>query len=499
MINHDPFIALLPLLLSSLLVILVMTLIAIRRCHATVSAVTVLGLAAALGSVPYAMTVGPQAVSALFIVDGMSLFYSGLILAAALAVTLLLRNWLAGFGGNREEMYLLLALSVNGALVLVSARNLASFFIGLELMSVPVYGMAGYLFMQRRSLESLTKYLVLSAAATAVMLFGMALLYAQGGELAFSGIAKRFATGHGLDTWLAQVAILLLFSGMAFKLSLAPFHQWTLDVYEGAPAPVGAYLATVGKVAVVAVLLRFLHEAGLYGMTPSALPMAPERFLGVLSVIAVASILVGNLLALRQANLKRLLAASSISHFGYLLVAVIAGGAFARETAGMYLTAYVATTLGAFGVISLLSKDAVRGAGADGGDGRDVDTIDALRGLGTRSPFLAVALTVMLLSLAGMPLTAGFLGKFYVITAGADAHLWGLLLVIVAGSAIGLSYYLRVVATLWRRDEAASGTVPEGMAARLAIAAAMAVVLLVGIWPQPLIDVLTTATLSTLP
>lgn len=493
MINQDQFIALLPQILSGLLALLVMALIALHRCHATISMVTALGLAGTLASVPYVMSVGPQTAGMLFIVDGMSLFYSALVLVAAIGSTLLLRNWLAGFGGNREEMYLLLTLSVNGALLLVSARHLASFFVGLELMSVPVYGMAGYLFMKRRSLESATKYLVLSAAASSFMLFGMALLYAQSGHLDFTGIAGRFTTGHAADSLLAQAALLLLFAGIAFKLSLAPFHQWTLDVYEGAPAPVGAYLATVGKVAVVAVLLRLLNDAGVFGAAGPVPALVPENFLILLAIVAIASILFGNLLALKQENLKRLLAASSIAHFGYLLVAVIAGGAFAREAAGMYLAAYVATTLGAFGVISLLSNEASNSA-----DGRDVDTVGALRGLGARSPFLAIALTVMLLSLAGMPLTAGFLGKFYVLTAGADAGLWPLLLMIVVGSVIGLYYYLRVIATLWQRSDLA-GEPPAAWSSRLAIAVAVVAVLAIGIWPQPLVEVLQSATLATLP
>ncbi len=491
MINQDQFIALLPQLLSSILILVIMGLTAIRRCHATIAAATVLGLAATLVSIPYAASVGPQAVTALFIVDGQALFYTGLILAAAIATTLLLWGYLKNFAGNREEMYLLLALSVNGALVLVVSRHLASFFVGLELMTVPLYGMAGYLFMQRRPLESATKYLVLSATATAFLLFGMAFLYAQSGRLDFAGIAAQFTSNYTADAWLAQAGLTLMLVGIAFKLSLAPFHQWTLDVYEGAPAPVGAFLATVSKVAVVAVLLRLLEESGVFRMYPTD---AADSLLIVLATIAVVSILVGNLLALRQDNLKRLLAASSIAHFGYLLIAIVVGGQLAREAAGMYLTAYVATTLGAFGVLSLLSRH-----GNNHNEDRDADTLGAVRGLAARSPFLAVVLTVMLLSLAGIPLTAGFLGKFYVVTTGASAGLWGLLLMVVIGGAMGLYYYLRVIAAIYQPAEPGLGRIGVERMGGIAVAVALLAVLFIGIWPQPLADMLQGATLAHLP
>lgn len=491
MINQDQFIALLPQLLSSILILVVMGLTAIRRCHATIAATTVLGLAATLVSIPYAASVGPQAVTALFIVDGQALFYTGLILAAAIGTTLLLWGYLKNFAGNREEMYLLLTLSVNGALMLVVSRHMASFFVGLELMTVPLYGMAGYLFMQRRPLESATKYLVLSATATAFLLFGMAFLYAQSGRLDFAGIATQFTSGYTADAWLAQAGLTLMLVGIAFKLSLAPFHQWTLDVYEGAPAPVGAFLATVSKVAVVAVLLRLLEESGVLRMYPSD---AADSLPTVLATVAVVSILVGNLLALRQDNLKRLLAASSIAHFGYLLIAIVVGGQLAREAAGMYLTAYVATTIGAFGVLSLLSRH-----GNNNNEDRDADTLGAVRGLAARSPFLAVVLTVMLLSLAGIPLTAGFLGKFYVITAGASAGLWGLLLMVVIGSAMGLYYYLRVIAAIYQPAEPGLGKIGVERMGGIAVAAALLAVFCIGIWPEPLADVLQSATLTRLP
>lgn len=478
MLNNPQFLASLPLLLSSALAVLVMIAIAVHRCHSTVATITLAGLLITFASLFCAQAAGPQTLGPLFVVDGHALFYSGLILLAAMACTLLMRSYFAAATVNREEAYLLLTLSVAGALLLVSSRHLASFFVALELMSIPLYGLTGYLFRQRRSLESATKYLVLSAAATAFLLFGMALLYAQSGRLDFAGLAAL--PGSAFGEWLTQAALVLLFAGLAFKLSLVPFHAWTADVYEGAPAPVGAFLATVSKVAVVAVLLRLFAGA--------AAPAWPA-LMAVLAVIAGVSIVVGNLLALRQENLKRLLAYSSIAHFGYLLIVLIVAGELMAEAAGMYLATYCATTLVAFGVLSALSS-----AGAD----RDTETLHGLRALASQSPALALALSLALLSLAGIPLTAGFIGKFYVLAAGADAGRWDLLLLVVLGSAIGLWYYLRVVAALYARPEPGAPVLAvRSGAAGFAIAGALAVVIMVGLWPQPLISLLGELALAT--
>ncbi len=484
MMTHQQFLASLPLLGSTLVVLFLLAAIALRRHHGITATITVIGLLLTLATIPCALTVGPQALGALFIVDGHALFYSGLILASATVCALLMHSWLRKFTSNREEAYLLLTLSVNGALILATSRHFASFFIGLELMSIPLFALAGYRYQQRNSLESATKYLVLSAAATAVLLLGTAFLYAQSGHLDFHGLSKKIVSAPALDLWLAQAGLLLVFAGIAFKLSLAPFHAWTADVYQGAPAPISAFLATVAKVAIVAVLLRLLLESGLYATADGALA---GGFGHVITVIAVLSILVGNLLALRQQNLKRLLAWSSVAHFGYLLIVISVGGALATEAAAVYLTTYVATSLVAFGVISLLSS-------AD--EQQDVDTLSGVRvrALASRSPLLAGALAFAFLSLAGIPLTAGFIGKFYVFAVGADAARWALIGAVVLGSMMGLWYYLRVVVAVYAKPETGANLSRIcGVTGWLAVVAALAVIVIAGIWPQPLIELAQTA------
>ena len=469
-------IALLPLLVTSLTAVVVMLAIAAKRNHALTFILSVVGLNLALLSLLPALEVAPLEVTPLLLIDKFACYYMALVLAASLACITLIHAYLGGasgkgYPGNREELYLLVLLSAAGGLVLVSAQHLAGLFIGLELLSVPTYGMIAYAFFNKRSLEAGIKYMVLSAAGSAFLLFGMALLYAESGNLAFADIGVSLARE---SSQLVQIGIGMMLIGLAFKLSLVPFHLWTPDVYEGAPAPVAAFLATASKVAVFAVLLR------LYQISPA---MSGGWLNELLTLIAIASILFGNLLALLQNNLKRLLGYSSIAHFGYLLVALIASKGLAVEAVGVYLATYVLTSLGAFGVITLMSTPY---------SGRDADALYEYRGLFWRRPYLTAVLTVMMLSLAGIPLTAGFIGKFYVIAAGVEAQLWWLLGAMVLGSAIGVFYYLRVMVTLFMREpnlhrhDAPFDWGQRAGGIMLLVVALLAFI--IGVYPQPLLE-----------
>ncbi len=486
--TQQHFIALLPLLITGATAIAVMLAIAWRRNHGLSFVVTSVGLTLALVSIVPALRVAPLDVTPLLRLDAFAYFYSAVVLVATLACVTLAHAYLGekagadGFPGNREELYLLMTLSAAGGLVLVSAQHLAGFFIGLELLSVPVYGLVAYAFFNKRSLEAGIKYTVLSAAASAFLLFGMALLYAESGSLSFAGLGASLAAQG--SSVLVQAGIGMMLIGLGFKLSLAPFHLWTPDVYEGAPAPVATFLATVSKVAVFAVLLR------LYQLSPAT---SGGWLNDALSLIAIASILIGNLLALNQSNLKRLLGYSSIAHFGYLLVALIASKGLAVEAIGVYLVTYVLTTLGAFGVITLMSSPF---------QGRDADALYEYRGLFWRRPYLTAVLTVMMLSLAGIPLTAGFIGKFYVIASGVESQLWWLLGALIIGSAVGLFYYLRVMVTLYlvepgmrRHDAPINWGQRAGGVMLLAIAV---LAFFLGVYPQPLLELVQQAGLVAL-
>jgi NADH-quinone oxidoreductase subunit N len=326
---------------------------------------------------------------------------------------------------------LLILTTLLGGSVLVNSSHFASFFIGLETLSVSLFVLIGYSFDRSNSLEAAVKYLVLSGVSSAFLLMGMALIYAQSGTLEFSGIGDYVTNRQTIDA-MVLTGIVFIVAGLAFKLSLVPFHLWTPDVYEGAPAPVTALVATVSKGAVFVLLLRYFLTSGGY---------LYSSMLTIFSIIAGVTILGGNLLALLQNNVKRMLAYSSIAHMGYLLVAFIAGGSIAPdlvvESVTFYLVAYLITTLGAFGVVSMLSTIPTE-AGEQ----------SFYQGLFWRRPWLAAVFTLMLLSLAGIPLTAGFIGKFYIFAAGVDGRLWGLLLTVIIGSGLGLYYYLRIIVAM---------------------------------------------------
>ncbi len=480
------FIALLPLLICAATTLAVMLGIAWRRHHRQSYLISLVGLGLALLSLLAVLSVVPLSVTELLRIDRFACFYMALVLIATLVCVTLAHAYLGeeparGYPGNREELYLLMLLAAAGGLVLVSAQHLASLFIGLELLSVPTYALVAYAFFNRRSLEAGIKYMVLSAAASAFLLFGMALLYADAGSLSFAAIGSHLQA-DGQASPLVELGMGMMLVALTFKLSLVPFHLWTPDVYEGAPAPAAAFLASASKVATFAVLVR------LFQLSPAASLPALDL---LLTLIAVASILIGNLLALLQNNLKRLLGYSSIAHFGYLLVALVASEGLALEAIGVYLAGYLLTILGAFGVICLMSTPY---------NGRDCDALYEYRGLFWRRPYLTAVLTVMMLSLAGIPLTAGFIGKFYIIAAGVQAELWWLLATLVIGSAIGVFYYLRVMVTLFliepnlRRHDAPVDWGQRAGGMMLLLVALLAVI--IGVYPQPLLAMLGSAGLG---
>lgn len=444
------WLALSPLLFMAATVVAVMLAIAIRRHHWANATVLVAGINGALAASSvlffgplffpdYFPKILPLQVTPLLIVDMYAVFYTGLILTATLATATLINAYIEGFPRNKEEIYLLLALAALGAVLMVHSNHFASFFIGLELLSLPLYGLVAYRPRHKKSLEAGIKYLVLSALASALLLFGIALIYAHTGTLAFTELGARLNTVAEQNNVFLLAGGALLVAGIGFKLSLVPFHLWTPDVYEGAPAPVTGFLATVSKTAVFVVLLRYVMQAGAHQHI---------ALMDALSALAIASILIGNVLALMQTNVKRMLGYSSIAQVGYCMVALIAAREFAVEAVGVFLLTYVVTSICAFGVVTLMSSPMRAGE-------RDADEFNDYHGLFWRRPYLSSILTVSMLSLAGIPLTAGFIGKFYVMAAGVDARLWLLLGATVLGSAIGLFYYLRLMITLFLPD-------PEG-------------------------------------
>ncbi|MDR4463825.1 MAG: NADH-quinone oxidoreductase subunit N [Nitrospira sp.] len=291
-----------------------------------------------------------EAVTTLLVVDGHALLYMGLVLTATMVIIALSYRYLNFQFREREgveEYYLLLLLATFGGLVLTTAAHFVSFFLGFELLGLSLCSLIGYLRTRRHPLEAAVKYLLLSITASALLLFGLALLYFESGAMTFHDVGAIVKQAQSVPAlWLGGLILVLV--GIALKLGLAPFHMWVPDVYQGAPTPITAYLATVSKAAVVALLLRFATEVGLLDLPP---------VVHLFSLLAVVSMVTGNVLALLQENVKRLLAYSSIAHFGYVLVALLAGGPPAAEAVTFYVIVYCAMSLGAFGVVTVYSSE----------------------------------------------------------------------------------------------------------------------------------------------
>lgn len=463
--------ALLPLILIAATSIVVMLGIACKRSRPLAMGLTLAGLAAAFISLFAAAPLAPRQVTLLLVVDRYALFYIGLIIVSAAVVAVFSYQYFEKQDGQKEELYFLLLIATLGCAVLVASSHFVSFLLGLEILSVALYAMLPYVTGRERALEAGIKYLILASASAAFLIFGAALIYADAGSMEFSRIRELSFSGSGLALLLPGIALTV--TGIGFKLGVVPFHLWTPDVYEGAPAPVAAFLATTSKSAVVALLLRYIYVSNA---------LQYRAVLLVFSIIAIASMCAGNLLALRQNNVKRILAYSSIAHFGYILVAFLAGGKMAIEAVSFYLVAYTVTILAAFGIVTILSNSE-----------RDAGDLEDYRGLFWRRPVMAGAFTVALLSLAGIPATMGFLGKFYVLAAGAAADAWALIIILVVTSVAGLFYYLRVVVMLYSAPpEHAAPLQTISRSGPLALVALTLLLIWFGVYPRPLLDLIRT-------
>ncbi len=335
--------------------------------------------------------------------------------------------------------------SIGGMFLLASAQNTVLVFLGLELLSIPLYVLCATGYSKRgqhqeRSLESGLKYLIIGSVGSATLLYGLALIYGATGATDFSSIASALSTGNLATDPLTLTGIALCVAGLCFKASVAPFHQWTPDVYEGAPTPVTAFMAVATKVAALGVFLRLFDVAFINAQTSWAPAVA---------ALATITILVGNVGALGQSSLKRMLAYSSVAQAGYMLAGVVVASKLGVQATVFYLAVYVAMNMASFAVIVARERETTLG-----------DSVDAVAGLGRDRPWLAWPMTISLLGLAGIPATAGFIGKFYLIDAAVSGGYTWLGVAIVVGSMISLGYYLPVIAAMWMREAPAGAGQP---------------------------------------
>jgi NADH-quinone oxidoreductase subunit N len=412
--------------------------------------------------------------------DRYTLFSSAIFLCGAGLAVMLGPGFMREHGFEFGEFYPLVLFATSGMMILGAATDLLTVFLGIETMSLAVYVLTGSWRRSHKSSEAAMKYFLVGAFATAILLYGVALLYGACGSTSFRVLAEA---GRGRASGLYYVGMLLVLAAFAFKVAAVPFHMWAPDAYEGAPTPVTAFMAAGVKAAGFAALARLVGTA----FVSQDLTFGGAGWGSVLQVLAAATMTVGNLVALRQDNVKRLLAYSSIAHAGYLLLGVVATalvGAEARGPLLYYLLAYTFTTIGAFGVIAWIGS-------------RDDERlqIDDWAGLAWRHPAAAFAMTLFLLSLGGFPPTAGFFGKFYLFRAAlAKPGLEPLVVIAVLNSLVSVYYYLRLVTTMYFRepDRVPQPNPARGIAAALLIAAI--VTLAIGILPGIVVDLANAAT-----
>ncbi|HEX6753935.1 MAG TPA: NADH-quinone oxidoreductase subunit N [Solirubrobacterales bacterium] len=479
---HIDYAALSPVLALTVGLCVVLLTAVFKPLRRTAPALTILVLATTAGLLIWQWGDSTSLVANALRLDDLAISISLIaILTASFAVLFSIREPAAEQVGSGEYHALLLG-SVLGMVLLAQAQNLVSFFVAIETLSIPLYILCAANMRRERSLESGLKYLIVGSLGSATLLYGMAFLYGGSGSTGFTGIARGIAEGPSNDA-LILVGIALTAVGLAFKTSVAPFHQWTPDVYEGAPTPITAFMAVATKAAAFAVFVRFFLVA---------LNVEASEWQPALAVLAAISIVVGNVGALRQDSLKRLLGYSGVAQAGYVL-----GGLVVADEAGLsalvfYLAGYAFMNLAAFAVIVARERETPYG-----------DDIRAVRGLGAERPQLAWPLTISMLGLAGLPATVGFIGKLYLIEALVDGDYTWLAVFIAVGTMISLAYYLRVVAAMWMRPEAAAtpaiaGASPEAdpidpeAGRRIYLVApallAAAVTIFFGVIPQPLVE-----------
>jgi NADH-quinone oxidoreductase subunit N len=435
------------------------------------SALSLAGLVAALVSVVM-LASGPgrgSVMAGMLAADDFALFLHALILGIAILGVLLAGSYLREIGCERGEYYALLLFAVVGMLGLVAAKDLIAVFIALEILSVSLYAMAGMRRDREESQEAAVKYFITGAFSSSFLLYGIALLYGASGSTLLAKIGPAVATMAPGQERLVLLGVGLLLVGFGFKIAIVPFHMWTPDVYEGAPTTVTAFMSAGVKAAAFGALLRVFAET-LHPLAASWQPLVGG--------LAMVTMIVGNLGALAQTNVKRMLAYSSVAHAGYLFVALVAAPQIATEAVLFYLVAYAAVNLGGFGALASMAKA-----------GKEPLSLGDLAGLSDRHPALAAAMTVFLISLAGVPVSAGFVGKFYLFGAAVGAGYTPVAVVGVLMSVVSAYYYLRVVVAMYMREPTRDVTwSTPGPAASLALAVSVALVLALGIYPAPVLE-----------
>ncbi|MFQ5511970.1 MAG: NADH-quinone oxidoreductase subunit N [Candidatus Krumholzibacteriia bacterium] len=414
---------------------------------------------------------GTPILHGMLIVDRFALFFTGVVAICAMGTVLISFHYLDRFGLNRGEFFSMLLFSTMGMAVLVSAYDLISVFLGIELMSLSIYVLVAFRRRDFLSNEAAFKYFVIGAFAIGFFLYGVSILYGVCGTTNFGGIAGAIAERGLAREPYFLLAVALILAGLGFKVSSVPFHMWTPDVYQGAPTPITSFMATAVKAASFAAFLRLFHVCFMESQ---------GQWASLVSVLAVLTMTVGNVVALVQRNLKRMMAYSSIAHAGYILIGIAAlsvDNARAASAIMYYVLVYAFMTLGAFALIAAIEKrDMTRG----------LEEPD-YAGLGLQRPFLGLCMAGFMFALAGIPPTAGFFGKYYLFSAAVEEGMTGLAIIGVLNSALSLYYYLRVIVTMYMRKSETPLAIHADAAVRLVMLVALIAILWLGLGPTGLI------------
>jgi NADH-quinone oxidoreductase subunit N len=466
--NWNDTIFLLPEVILSIgasILLIVPVLIGRSRPHSAKWAMLALMVATAAALLICSWTVGgleqTRGFGAMFALDPFAIFFKLLFLVIVSLVTLLSEDFLREEQYSTWEYYSLMAFALCGMFFMASGVHLITIYIGLELLSLSSYILAGYFKNEKKSTEAAMKYFILGAVSSGILLYGISLIYGVCGSLRLTAIAATLSTLLANDAMV--FGILLLAAGLCFKIAAVPFHVWTPDVYVGAPTPVTAFLSTASKAAAFAIFARIFYVA---------LPAFNLDWNNVLAVIAALSMILGNFAAITQTNIKRLLAYSSISHAGYTLMGILSLSAMGLQGVLIYTLVYVFANLGIWATVLMLRRHAYAG-----------ESIDDFRGLHKRAPFWAFAMIVFLLSLGGIPPTAGFIGKYFLFAAAVQAGFGWLAIVAVLMSAVSMYYYLRIVVAMYLSDGVEGETAPTPSLNFVAVVA-FVMTLVIGVVPE---------------
>ena len=441
-----------------------------RRAKPALGGLAIAGLLAALWAAVAAQANAGPAFQNMLIIDGYATFFRVLVIAVGILTALASGNYLRRENAQSGEYYALLLYSITGQCVMAAANELIMIFIGLEISSIASYVLAGYLRDDKRNNESALKYFLLGSFATAFLLYGIAWIYGITGSTNLTVIRAAFASAERPSFILAGASAALMFVGFAFKVSAVPFQAWAPDVYQGAPAPVSAFMSAGPKAAAFAVFLRVFV---------TSFDRLSSQWEPALWISALLTMIVGNFAALRQTNIKRLLAYSSIAHAGYVMVALTANSTIGTAAAMFYLAAYALMNVGAFAVVTHFARQ-----------GERYLEIDDFAGLSQRQPATAALLGIFLLSLIGVPLTAGFFGKFYIFKAALESNLLWLTVLGLLNSAVAAYYYLRILVVMYMHEpgESTADLAPPSSGLRIALWASALGTLILGVMPSLVLD-----------